>query len=173
MESGYNIFLGATTNQVWNAVIRIGGQKGYYFADFLWKLRGEMDRLYGGIGLRRGRRHPTELRPGDALDFFRVLDVNAPSLLRLVVEMKLPGEALLEFRINGFKEDITELQMLTRYVPRGLLGLAYWYIVYPFHRYVFKGMLERIADSVKKPVLKGPGHFSPKRPYVCHVKQTS
>jgi hypothetical protein len=98
------------------------------------------------------------------------LDAKAPSLLRLLVEMKLPGEAILEFRVKNSKQGITELQMLTKYVPRGLLGLAYWYMIYPFHRIVFRGMLEAMAKAVKKPILQGPDHFSPSRPYVCHVK---
>jgi hypothetical protein len=172
MESGYNVLLRAMPDEVWNVVTTLGGKTGYYFGDFLWKLRGEMDRLFGGIGLRRGRRHPTELRSGDAIDFFRVLDAKAPSLLRLLVEMKLPGEAILEFRAKNSEQGITELQMLTRYVPRGLLGLAYWYIIYPFHRFVFRGMLEGMANAVKKPILRGPDHFSPSRPYVCHVKSS-
>ena len=84
--------------------------------------------------------------------------------------MKLPGEAILEFRTKSSEKGITELQMLTRYVPRGLLGLAYWYFIYPFHRFVFRGMLEGMANAVKRPILQGPDHFSPSRPYVCHVK---
>jgi uncharacterized protein YbjT (DUF2867 family) len=172
MESGYNIFLRAAPDEVWSVVTTLGGLTGYYFGDFLWKLRGEMDRLLGGIGLRRGRRHPARLRSGDALDFFRVLDAKAPSLLRLLVEMKLPGEAILEFRVKSAEQGITELQMLTKYVPRGLLGLAYWYMIYPFHRVVFRGMLEGMANAVKKPILQGPDHFSPRRPYICHVEKS-
>jgi uncharacterized protein YbjT (DUF2867 family) len=173
MESGYRIFLSAAPGEVWNSVVKIGGQTGYYFADLLWKLRGEIDRLLGGIGLRRGRRHPTELRSGDAIDFFRVLDVKAPYLLRLLVEMKLPGEAILEFRVNGLKQKMSELQMLTRFVPRGLTGLIYWYVMYPFHRYVFKGMLKEIANSVNRTILKDPVYFVPRRPFACHFERTN
>ena len=107
--------------------------------------------MVGGAGLRRGRRQPTELRLGDALDFFRVLDAEPPLLLQLLAEMRLPGEATLEFRVHPLEGNCTELQQLSRYLPRGLSGLLYWYALFPFHQWVFRGMLKGIARAVGRP----------------------
>jgi hypothetical protein len=167
MESGYRIVVDAPPDVVWKPIEKIGGQTGWYFADFLWTIRGAIDRLVGGIGLRRGRRHPTELYAGDALDFFRVLAVGKPRRLQLLAEMKCPGEANLEFRLHPLKDGRTELQQLSRYLPRGLSGLAYWYVLYPFHQWVFRGMLKGIAEALGKPALEGPDRFAPRRPHVC------
>jgi len=123
----------------------------------------------GGIGLRRGRRHPTELQNGDVLDFFRVLRVESPKHLQLLAEMKLPGEATLEFRIHPIKNGRTELQQYSRFLPRGLSGLIYWYILYPFHQWIFKRMLKGIAKASGKPVVRGPDRFAPRLPQVCDI----
>ena len=148
-EDGYAIsFNGSSKEEIWNQLIKIGGEKGYFYGSFLWKLRGIIDRMIGGAGLNRGRRHPSDLREGDALDFFRVLNLRAPILLRLFAEMKLPGEAILEFHILKNHEDKIELRMIARYSPRGLAGLVYWYLVYPFHNIIFKGMLKNIVLSI-------------------------
>ncbi|MEX1132702.1 MAG: SDR family oxidoreductase [Flavobacteriales bacterium] len=121
----------------------IGGRTGWYYGTWLWALRGWMDRLSGGVGLRRGRTHPTQLRPGDALDFWRVLiaDRTGKHLL-LYAEMKLPGEAWLEFRIVG--DGV--LHQTATFRPRGLFGRLYWWMVTPFHAFVFRGMAKRIAQ---------------------------
>jgi uncharacterized protein YbjT (DUF2867 family) len=120
----------------------IGGKNGWYFADKLWSLRGLMDKLVGGPGLRRGRRHPTELSAGESLDFWRVLLASKPEKrLLLYAEMKLPGEAWLEFRIL---EDNLLVQTAT-FRPRGILGRLYWYAVLPFHSIIFKGMIRKMA----------------------------
>ena len=169
MESGYRIVLDATAEEVWKPISKIGGHTGWYFADFVWRLRGAIDRLMGGIGLRRGRRHPTELHSGDALDFFRVLEVEPPLHLHLFAEMKLPGEATLEFRIHRLEDGRTELQQLSRYVPRGILGLIYWYALYPVHQWIFSGMLRGIARAVGRPVVQGPDRLAKKRPHSCHI----
>lgn len=123
----------------------IGGDRGYYYATFLWKLRGYLDKLVGGIGLRRGRRSPTDINPGDALDFWRVLvsDKEQRRLL-LYAEMKLPGEAWLEFSIKDNKEGPVLSQKAT-FRPKGLFGRLYWYAVWPFHIFVFGGMARRMA----------------------------
>lgn len=148
-ESGYAVvFKDTSREEIWKRLITIGGEKGYFYGGPLWRLRGFIDRIIGGAGLNRGRRHPEELREGDALDFFRVLNLKAPVLLRLFAEMKLPGEAILEFHILNNKDGNTELRMIARYSPRGLAGLFYWYLVYPFHNLVFKGMLKNIALSI-------------------------
>lgn len=124
---------------------RIGGLRGYYYATFLWKLRGYLDKLVGGIGLRRGRRSPTDINPGDALDFWRVLvsDKKQRRLL-LYAEMKLPGEAWLEFSIKE-KEEGHVLSQRATFRPKGLFGRLYWYAVWPFHIFVFGGMAKRMS----------------------------
>lgn len=122
---------------------RIGGKNGYYKANFLWKMRGILDQLVGGVGLRRGRTHPSHLHEGDAIDFWRVLYANKEEgKLLLYAEMKTPGEAWLEFKINE-EEGILRQKAVFR--PKGLLGRLYWYSVLPFHGIVFKGMVTHLA----------------------------
>ena len=120
----------------------IGGQAGWYYGDWLWKARGFIDKIVGGVGLRRGRTHTSSLQAGDALDFWRVLyaDKNEGRLL-LFAEMKLPGEAWLEFKIVHDK-----LIQTATFRPLGLLGRLYWYSVLPFHGLIFKGMLKKITQ---------------------------
>lgn len=127
----------AVIRRIWS----LGGSKGWYYGNWLWRLRGLLDKLWGGVGLRRGRTHPEELNPGDALDFWRVLYANKEKgRLILFAEMRLPGDAWLEFRIK----DKRLIQTAT-FRPRGLMGRAYWFAVMPFHYFVFEGMLRRIA----------------------------
>jgi hypothetical protein len=130
-----------------------------------------MDRLAGGVGLRRGRRHPTDLMVGDALDFWRVLEVEPPRRLLLLAEMKTPGEAMLEFLITPVGDNRVELQMLSRFLPKGLGGILYWYGLYPFHEWIFYGMLKSIAKSIGKPILIGPQRFTPKLQSSCRLPQ--
>jgi uncharacterized protein YbjT (DUF2867 family) len=167
MKCGYRVKIKASAVDVWRSVSRIGGKTGWYFGNFLWCLRGIMDRLAGGVGLRRGRRHPSEIGVGDALDFWRVLEVEAPRRLLLVAEMKTPGEALLEFQITPGSNGEVELQMLSRFLPKGLFGILYWYGLYPFHQWIFFGMLKAIAKSIGKPIVKGPERFTPKLHDMC------
>lgn len=162
LSCGYRARIRATVEELWQPITQIGGNTGWYFADTLWRLRGIIDRLVGGVGLRRGRRHPVEIFTGDALDFWRVLEVNAPFHLILVAEMKTPGEALLEFRITPKGDDLAELQLLSRFMPKGLWGMIYWYVLFPFHHLIFFGMLKAIARFVGKPVVSGPERFSAK-----------
>jgi uncharacterized protein YbjT (DUF2867 family)/uncharacterized protein YndB with AHSA1/START domain len=156
LECGYRILLQATAEEVWQPITQIGGIRGWYFGNSLWRLRGDLDRLLGGVGLRRGRRHPSQLYVGDALDFWRVLEVEPPRRLLLLAEMKLPGEALMEFRITPLEKNRTELQQLARFLPRGLVGILYWSVLYLFHKWIFGGMMRSIAKSMKKPVISGP-----------------
>lgn len=123
----------------------IGGEKGWYYANFLWKIRGIMDKMAGGVGLRRGRTHPTEIHRGDALDFWRVLiaDKNQKRLV-LFAEMKLPGEAWMEFKIIE-KNNSMYLKQEATFRPKGLWGRVYWYLVAPFHFFIFKGMARNIV----------------------------
>jgi hypothetical protein len=167
MNCGYRAEIEATVDEVWQPVSQIGGKTGWYFGNFLWRLRGIMDRLAGGVGLRRGRRHPSEIGVGDALDFWRVLEVDAPQRLLLVAEMKTPGEALLEFQITPQANGQVELQMLSRFLPKGLFGILYWYGLYPFHQWIFYGMLKAIAKSIGKPIASDPERFTPKLPTAC------
>jgi uncharacterized protein YbjT (DUF2867 family) len=164
---GYRARIKATVDEVWQPVSQIGGKTGWYFGNFLWRLRGIMDRLVGGVGLRRGRRHPSEIGVGDALDFWRVLKVEPPERLLLVAEMKTPGEALLEFQISPGGNGQTKLQMLARFLPKGLFGILYWYALYPFHRWIFYGMLKAIAKSINKPIASDPERFTPKLHTAC------
>lgn len=124
----------------WNAVRRIGGEQGYYYADFLWRLRGLLDRVVGGVGMRRGRRHPVSLRPGDAIDFWRVVALESGRRLTLVAEMKVPGSAVLEFEVIPEGEAHCRLVTTSRFHPSGLFGLLYWYALLPVHNRIFAGM---------------------------------
>lgn len=159
-ECGYRVVIRAPAADVWKQVSSIGGAGGWHYADWLWALRGAVDRVIGGVGLRRGRRDPQEVRYGDALDFWRVIDVSPEKRLRLLAEMKLPGEALLEFRLEALGEDRTVLEQFSRFRPKGLAGIAYWYALYPFHRLIFSGMLRGIAGAVGRPVVHGPERFT-------------
>jgi hypothetical protein len=167
MQCGYRATLQATAADVWESVRRVGGKTGWYCGDYLWRLRGILDRLVGGVGLRRGRRHPTQIGVGDALDFWRVLEVAPPERLLLVAEMKTPGEALLEFKMTQMGEDRVEFQLHSRFMPQGLWGLVYWYALYPFHQFIFFGMLKSIAGSINRPILNGPERFTPKLHTSC------
>ena len=132
--------------KAFEAILRIGGKTGWYYANWLWHLRGAIDRMAGGVGLRRGRRDPNDLCAGDTLDFWRVEVIEPNRRLRLAAEMKLPGRAWLEFEVSGDARGSTIRQTAT-FDPLGLLGRAYWYSVYPFHQFVFGGMLRGIAAA--------------------------
>ena len=126
-----------TVDKIWS----IGGEKGWYYANWLWKFRGYIDKLFGGVGLRRGRTHPTIIHPGDSIDFWRVLFTDKENgHLLLFAEMKVPGEAWLEFRIVN-----KQLIQTATFRPKGLNGRLYWYCVYPFHGFVFKGMINKLV----------------------------
>ncbi len=148
---------------VYRAVCRIGGGNGWYAVDWLWWLRGALDRLFGGPGLRRGRRDPEELGFGEALDFWRVIGLEPNRMLRLRAEMKLPGEAVLEFAIEPRDADgrplssdaadgapRSRLSQMARFRPRGLAGILYWYAVAPLHGVVFSGMLRGIEAAARR-----------------------
>ncbi len=138
----------ASAASSFQALQRLGGTNGWYAANFLWKVRGAFDRLIGGPGLSRGRRHREHLRRGDALDFWRVEDFIANRKLRLRAEMKLPGIAILEFDVEPHKTG-SRLTQTAIFYPRGLAGIAYWYAVLPFHSPVFAGMLRGIVRSAE------------------------
>jgi len=130
----------ATLNRIWS----IGGAKGWYYGNTLWGIRGLLDKMVGGVGLRRGRKSPDKIYPGDTLDFWRVLLASREQKrLLLYAEMKLPGEAWLEFTIN--KENV--LQQKATFRPLGVWGRLYWYAVYPFHGFIFNGMIRKLAGK--------------------------
>jgi len=160
LQGGFKTVLDSTPEEIWPVIGRLGGKNGWYYGDFLWQMRGWMDTLAGGVGLRRGRRHQEQLLTGDALDFWRVLDVRPPSTLILVAEMKLPGEAILDFEIAPASKG-TELRLSTRFRPRGLYGVLYWYALLPFHDMLFGGMLREVAKRVNRPIISGPMKFKP------------
>jgi len=125
---------------------RIGGHTGWYYADWLWDLRGWMDLLVGGVGMRRGRRDPESLLPGDTLDCWRVETVEPDRRLRLFAEMKVPGRAWLELEVRPAGNG-SEIRQTAIFDPVGLFGLLYWYGIYPLHQLIFAGMLRRLAEA--------------------------
>jgi uncharacterized protein YbjT (DUF2867 family) len=137
----------ANSEAVLDSIWRIGGDNGWYYGNWLWQIRGYLDKVFGGVGLRRGRTHEIELSHGDALDFWRVLLASKEEKrLLLFAEMKLPGEAWLEFRID----DENVLHQIATFRPRGLLGRMYWYSLVPFHYFIFGGMIRNIAKATRK-----------------------
>jgi uncharacterized protein YbjT (DUF2867 family) len=144
----------APPEALWEVVCSLGGDRGYHTPRWLWAARGLIDKLVGGIGLRRGRRHPRELAVGDALDFWRVERLEPPHLLLLVAEMRLPGRAWLEFRIEPDGGGSRLIQR-ARFHPRGLPGRLYWYVLVPFHQLIFPRMARRIARAAEHPEAAG------------------
>ncbi|WP_167615105.1 SDR family oxidoreductase [Maribellus sediminis] len=133
-------------NKVMHNIWTIGGDKGYYFANWLWKIRGLFDMLFGGVGLRRGRKLPDDIKPGESLDFWRVLYASREKKrLLLFAEMKLPGEAWLEFKID----ENNVLHQTATFRPRGIWGRLYWILTSPFHYFIFNGMIRNIANTGK------------------------
>ncbi len=130
------------------AFMGVGGGRGYYSAAWAWKIRGLIDQLFGGAGLRRGRRHPDQLRPGEALDFWRVVGIDPGRALRLRAEMSVPGKAWLEWEVSPTASGSKLVQTAT-YVPRGLWGRLYWFAMTPFHAIVFPQMVRGIASAAE------------------------
>lgn len=160
LQGGYKITIACEPDEIWHLITKIGGYNGWYYGNALWQIRGWMDQMTGGVGLRRGRRHPNKLNIGDALDFWRVLDVKHPFKLILLAEMNLPGEALLNFELVSVKKG-TQLRLGTRFRPRGLYGILYWYILLPFHNILFLGLLNTLARKVGKRIIVGPEQYRP------------
>jgi uncharacterized protein YbjT (DUF2867 family) len=127
---------------------RLGGKNGWYAATFLWRLRGYVDLLQGGVGLRRGRRNPEDLAVGDVVDWWRVEAFEPDRLLRLAAEMKVPGRAWLEFEVKG-NESKSVIRQTAIFDPLGVAGLLYWYSLYPLHKWVFIGMLHGIVKAAR------------------------
>jgi hypothetical protein len=144
-----SIEVGVSPREAFAPIRRIGGATGWYAADWLWRLRGALDTLAGGPGLRRGRKDPEELRAGDALDFWRIETVDEDRRLRLRAEMRLPGRAWLQFEVNP-RQHGSRIRQTAEFDPTGLLGLAYWYALYPVHRWIFRRMLDRIGELASR-----------------------
>jgi len=133
--------------EVFATLSSLGGERGWLTYNWAWRLRGALDRLVGGVGLRRGRRHPHDLRPGDALDFWRVEIAEPDRLLRLRAEMKVPGRAWLQFEVEpGSPVRLTQTAL---FAPRGLFGLLYWYGLYPLHSLIFSSLIQAIRREVE------------------------
>ena len=139
----------ASIASLWSSIEKIGGDNGWYGSDLLWYLRGVLDRMIGGVGLRRGRRDPLHLRVGDSLDFWRVESLEPNKSLKLYAEMILPGKAWLEFTLSE-RDGKSFVMQDALFEPRGLGGQIYWYLVSPFHFFIFPTMLRNIEKAARK-----------------------
>lgn len=137
----------ASPESVYRAFSSLGGTRGWLYMDWTWQLRGMIDRLFGGVGMRRGRRDPEDLRAGDSLDFWRVERVEPGRLIRLRAEMLVPGRAWLEFEASAEADGSTRLIQTAFFDPKGLSGLLYWYSLYPIHGVIFSGLIRMIAQN--------------------------
>jgi uncharacterized protein YbjT (DUF2867 family) len=144
-----SVRVGCPADLAFAPILRLGGTTGWYSAHFLWRLRGFLDLVMGGPGLRRGRRDPERLVPGDTVDFWRVEAVDSGRLLRLRAEMRLPGRAWLQFEVQPDREG-SVIHQTAMFDPVGLSGLAYWYTLWPLHQVVFRGMLRGIAQAAER-----------------------
>lgn len=138
------VTVNTNTERAFRPILTIGGDAGWYYGNFWWRLRGVFDYLFGGVGLRRGRRDPENIRVGESIDFWRVEDFEPNQRLRLFAEMKLPGRAWLEFQVQPIGSG-TEICQTANFDPLGAAGLLYWYLLYPIHALIFRGMLREIA----------------------------
>jgi uncharacterized protein YbjT (DUF2867 family) len=142
------VLLDLPPSTVFRAYTGVGGARGWMYMDWAWALRGWIDKVIGGVGIRRGRRHPDEIRTGEALDFWRVEAVEKDCLLRLRAEMKVPGKAWLEFQSEP-KGDGTLFKVTAYFEPHGLPGFLYWYAMWPFHSFLFDGLTRRLASRAR------------------------
>jgi uncharacterized protein YbjT (DUF2867 family) len=135
---------------VYRSFAGLGGARGWLYMNWVWHLRGLLDRLVGGVGMRRGRRDPDHLRVGEALDFWRVEAVEPGHLIRLRAEMKVPGRAWLQFHVHPQPDDRSILSQTAYFAPKGVWGLVYWYALYPIHKVIFAGMIRKIAEQAEE-----------------------
>lgn len=149
----------ATPAEVFTVFSGIGGPRGWFYMNWAWKIRGALDRILGGVGLRRGRRDPDDLRRGDALDFWRVEAVESGHLLRLRAEMKVPGKAWLQFQTATRDDGKAVLSQTAFFAPKGLAGWLYWYGLYPLHGLIFSGLIDQIAKRAAG--LRASGESAP------------
>jgi len=145
------IAVAAPADAIFRAFTGLGGARGWLYMNWAWRIRGTIDRLFGGVGLRRGRRATDALRVGEALDFWRVEAIDPGRMMRLRAEMKVPGKAWLQFEVSAQNHDPRLLLEQTAYfAPKGLLGLLYWYGLYPIHALIFRGMVKKLAESATR-----------------------
>jgi uncharacterized protein YndB with AHSA1/START domain len=140
----------APKEEVFRAFSSVGGERGWLVWEWAWEFRGFVDQLLGGPGLRRGRRHPTELAQGEVVDFWRVEEVEEPSLLRLRAEMKVPGQAWLQWEATE-ENGKTRLIQAALFRPRGFFGWIYWYGAYPVHGFIFDDLIDALVDEIENP----------------------
>lgn len=138
--------------RIWQEIEQIGGERGWYYLDILWRLRGALDALVGGVGMRRSKR-TARLKKGGVLDFYSIVEVEPERQLTLLVELKMPGEGVLEFLIGQQADGLTRVDIAAYFNPRGIGGLAYWNALLPVHRWVFDGLcaalLRRAGGEVR------------------------
>jgi uncharacterized protein YbjT (DUF2867 family) len=140
----------APPSAVYSAFSRLGGDRGWAYWNWAWRARGAMDRFIGGVGMRRGRRDPYTLRVGDALDFWRVEAVEPDHMIRLRAEMKVPGDAWLQFDATPLDDSQTRLTQTAYFASKGLAGLLYWYVLYPIHGIIFSGMIRELSEEAEE-----------------------
>jgi uncharacterized protein YbjT (DUF2867 family) len=143
------LFLDLPPAPVFRSFTGLGGERGWLYLDWTWQVRGWVDKLVGGVGLRRGRRHPDDIRVGESLDFWRVEAVEPDRLIRLRAEMKVPGKAWLEFQSIPQPDGKTLLTQAAYFAPRGLAGFLYWYFLYPIHSFIFSGLIRKIGERAQ------------------------
>ncbi len=168
LNCSYQAELSCPPGPVWKNLLRMGGKNGWFYAMILWRIRGFMDRLVGGAGLQRGRRDPEDLRVGDALDFWRVLELEPGHKLVLLAEMKMPGQAVFQFQIDPLDDQSCRLLLIARFLPKGVAGLAYWYGLLPIHGPLYQGMIRRIAALSGCRIQDGPRPYHPEE-QVCSL----
>jgi hypothetical protein len=151
----------AAPDAVFRTIMGLGGRRGWLYMDWAWRIRGFADRVLGGVGLRRGRRDPDDLRVGDALDFWRVEAVEPGHLVRLRAEMMVPGEAWLQFQVAPDDGGGTRLSQTAFFASRGLAGWLYWYALYPVHGLIFSGLIRRVAEAAEGPAATWSTRGSP------------
>lgn len=144
-----NLLVDLPCDVVFHAYIGLGGDRGWLYMNWAWEIRGWIDKLFGGVGLRRGRRHPDEIWVGESLDFWRVEALQPGRLIRLRAEMKAPGKAWLEFQSIPQPEGKTLLAQTAYFAPHGILGFLYWYLLYPIHGFIFSGLIRKVAERAR------------------------
>jgi uncharacterized protein YndB with AHSA1/START domain len=144
----------ASPEAVYQVFTRLGGKRGWFNLNWVWEMRGFLDRMVGGVGFRRGRRDPDELQLGDALDFWRVETLEPGQLLRLRTEMKMPGKAWLQWQVTPREKKKAFLTQTTFFAPKGLMGWLYWYAAYPLHKLIFRKLIDQITNRAVSPKLK-------------------
>jgi hypothetical protein len=141
------VYIQASPEALYRSFTSLGGTNGWLYMNWAWRLRGLVDKLLGGVDMRSGRRDTHQLRPGDTLDFWRVEAIEPNPMMRLRAEMKVPGNAWLQFEIHPNKNDDVTFIQTAFYAPKGLSGILYWYLLYPIHSLIFSGLIRKIAQQ--------------------------